>query len=152
MNFFRRSYQPILRYLYTEVKKRRGEISLHNTLNLFLIIAKLSSLYKLRSARLADKTRKELHKVFEVNLHVVNALGHIATSATSMEYMPHVAQQPRRNRPRNIIWFNPPFSKNVKTSTARSFLKHVDTHFPIGHKLHKVFNRNFTIMSVQLHE
>ena len=29
MNFCKRSYQPIFRYLYTEVKKRRGEISLH---------------------------------------------------------------------------------------------------------------------------
>ena len=29
MNFCKRSYQPILRYLYTEVKKRRSEISLY---------------------------------------------------------------------------------------------------------------------------
>ena len=56
--------------------------------------------------------------------------------------MPHVTQQPRRNRQRNIIWFNPPFSKNVKTNIARSFLKLIDTHFPIGNKLHKIFNRN----------
>ena len=29
MNFCKRSYQPILRYLYTETIKRGGEISLH---------------------------------------------------------------------------------------------------------------------------
>ena len=29
MNFCKRSYQPILRYLHTETIKRRGEISLH---------------------------------------------------------------------------------------------------------------------------
>ena len=29
MNFNKRSYQPILRYLYTEATKRQGEISLH---------------------------------------------------------------------------------------------------------------------------
>ena len=29
MNFHKRSYQPILRYLYTEVIQRRGKISLH---------------------------------------------------------------------------------------------------------------------------
>ena len=46
--------------------------------------------------------------------------------------MPHVTQQPRRNRQCNIIWFNPPFSKNVKTNIACSFLKLVDTHFLIG--------------------
>ena len=49
---------------------------------------------------------------------------------------------PRRNRQRNVIWFNPPFSKNVKTNIACSFLHLVDTHFPAGHKLHKIFNRN----------
>ena len=140
---------------------------------------------KSRSARLADKTRKELHKVFkqfglkitaEANLHLVNfldvtfdlttgnyrpyrkpnddplyihnhsshrpsilshfqhlyisistlssdkqvfddavqtyqnALGH-RNFSHKLEYMPHVTQQPRRNRQRNIIWFNPPFSK-----------------------------------------
>ena len=175
------------------------------------------AIIKNRSARLADKTRKELHKIFEQfglkitaesNLHVVNfldvtfdlstgkykpyrkpnddplyihkhsnhppsilrqlpasinkristlspdkqvfddavqtyqnALGH-SNFSHKLEYMPHVTQQPRRNRQRNIIWFNPPFSKNVKTNIARSFLKLVDTHFPIGNKLHKIFNRN----------
>ena len=34
MNFCERSYQPILRYLYTEVKKRRVEISLHKHFNI----------------------------------------------------------------------------------------------------------------------
>ena len=63
-----------------------------------------------------------------------NALGH-SNFSHKLEYMPHVTQQPRRNRQRNIIWFNPPFSKNVKTNIARSFLKLVDTHFPIGNKL-----------------
>ena len=70
-----------------------------------------------------------------------NALGH-SNFSHKLEYMPHATQQPRRNRQRNIIWFNPPFSKNVKTNIARSLLKLVDTHFPIGNKLHKIFNRN----------
>ena len=33
MNFYKRSYQPILRYLYTEAIKRRSEILLHGRLN-----------------------------------------------------------------------------------------------------------------------
>ena len=70
-----------------------------------------------------------------------NALGH-SNFSHKLEYMPHVTQQPRRNRQRNIIWFNLPFSKNVKTNIARSFLKLVDTHFPISNKLHKISNRN----------
>ena len=56
--------------------------------------------------------------------------------------MPHETQRPRRNRQRNVIWFNSPFSKNVKTNIARSFLHLVDTHFPAGYKVHKIFNRN----------
>ena len=33
-------------------------------------------------------------------------------------------------------------AKNVKTKIERSFLHLVDTHFPAGHKLQKIFNRN----------
>ena len=34
MNFCKRGYQPILRQLYPEAMKRRGEISLHKHFNL----------------------------------------------------------------------------------------------------------------------
>ena len=61
------------------------------------------------------------------------ALGH-SNFTHKLEYMPHVTHQSRRNRQRNIIWFNPPFSKNIKTNISL-----VDTHFPAGHKLHKFF-------------
>ena len=48
----------------------------------------------------------------------------------------------RRNRSRNIIWFNPPFNKNVSTNVAKRFLNLIDQHFPISNKLHAIFNRN----------
>ena len=48
----------------------------------------------------------------------------------------------RKNRPRNIIWFNPPFSADIETNVAKTFLKLIDKHFPKLHILHKVFNRN----------
>ena len=48
----------------------------------------------------------------------------------------------KRNRKRTITWFNPPFSKNVKTDIARRFLKMLDKHFPKKSKLHKIFNRS----------
>ena len=165
------------------------------------------AIIKNRSARLADKTRKELHKVFEqfdlkitaeANLHVVNfldvtldlttgkhkpyrkpnddplcihkhsnhppsilqqlpasinkristlssdkqvfddavqtyqnGLGH-RNFSHKLEFMPQEIHKQRRNRQRNIIWFNSPFSKNVKTNIARSFLNLVDTYFPVG--------------------
>ncbi len=59
-----------------------------------------------------------------------------------LDYMKQAPQKTRRNRQRNIIWFNPPFSKNVKTNIARNFLCLIDKHFPPNHKLHKIFNRN----------
>ncbi len=56
--------------------------------------------------------------------------------------MKQAPQKTRRNRQRNIVWSNPPFSKNVKTNIARNFLWLIDKHFPHNHKLHKIFNRN----------
>ena len=47
----------------------------------------------------------------------------------------------RRNRQRNIIWFNPPFNHNVSTNVGRIFLKLLERHFPKEHKLHKIFNK-----------
>ena len=38
----------------------------------------------------------------------------------------------------SIYWF----SKNVNTNTGQTFLVLVDKHFPKGHKLRKIFNRN----------
>lgn len=48
----------------------------------------------------------------------------------------------KKNRKRNILWFNPPHSEHVKTDVGRSFLKLIDKHFPPHHKYHKLFNRN----------
>ena len=48
----------------------------------------------------------------------------------------------KRNRSRNIIWFNPPFNKNVSTNVAKRFLNFLDQHFPKSNKLHAIFNIN----------
>ena len=48
----------------------------------------------------------------------------------------------KRSRKRQIIWFNPPFSMNVKTNVAKRFLNIVDRCFPRNHKFRKFFNRN----------
>jgi len=47
-----------------------------------------------------------------------------------------------KSRSRNIIWFNPPYSKNVKFNVAKTFLKIIDKNFPKSHKFNKLFNRN----------
>ena len=48
----------------------------------------------------------------------------------------------RRNRKRNKVWFNPPFSESVKNNIGKEFLKLVDKHFPPHHHLRKVCNHN----------
>ena len=48
----------------------------------------------------------------------------------------------KRNRQRNIIWFNPPFSRAVSTNVGKRFLQLLRHHFPPSNKLHKIFNKN----------
>ena len=42
----------------------------------------------------------------------------------------------------NRKWFNPPFSKSIKTNINKTFLQLLSKHFPKNHKMHKIFNRN----------
>ena len=62
----------------------------------------------------------------------------------NLEFRPPPQTPPsrKRNRSRDIIWFNPPFNKNVKSNIGRAFLRLIDNCFPTGHKLRKIFNRN----------
>ena len=54
----------------------------------------------------------------------------------------HTTQNSRKNRQRNIIWFNPPNSMNIQTNIGREFLNLVDKHFPKNHPYNKIFNKN----------
>ena len=56
--------------------------------------------------------------------------------------VPHTALNSRKNRQRNIIWFNPPYSMNVQTNIGREFLTFVSKHFPKNHRYNKIFNKN----------
>ena len=48
----------------------------------------------------------------------------------------------KKQRKRNFIWFNPQYSKNVKTNIGRIFLNLIKKYFPLHHKFHKLFNKN----------
>ena len=60
----------------------------------------------------------------------------------TLHFDPPVNSQKSNNRQRNISYFNPPFSKNVKTNIGRQFLKLLDKNFPHGHPLRPIMNRN----------
>ena len=53
----------------------------------------------------------------------------------------------QERRRRNIIWFNPPFNRNVQTNIGRTFINLIDKCFPPGHKLRKVVNRDTVKLS-----
>ena len=55
---------------------------------------------------------------------------------------PQRPPQQKRMRRRNVIWFNPPYNKNVKTNIGRAFISLINRSFPADHKLRKIFNRN----------
>ena len=61
-----------------------------------------------------------------------------------LEYMAcrKEGRKTRRNRQRNITWFNPPYSSNVATNIDRRFRSLVSKHFPKNSPLHKIFSRN----------
>ena len=73
-----------------------------------------------------------------------NALGH-SNFSHKLKYIPH---HMKHNDPAGIGnamssgSIPALFSKNVMTKIARSFLHLIDTHYPAGDKLHKIFNRN----------
>ena len=53
----------------------------------------------------------------------------------------------KRNRSRNIIYFNPPFNSAVSTNIGKVFLSLIDKHFPPHSKYSKIFNRNTVKLS-----
>ena len=47
----------------------------------------------------------------------------------------------KKTRKKPEIWFNPPFSKNVKSNIGKEFLRLIDAAFPKSNPLHKIFTR-----------
>ena len=69
-----------------------------------------------------------------------------------MKYEKHTNQPKKRNRSnkKHILYWNPPFSLEVKTNIGAKFLKLIDKHFPKSNPLHGVFNRNKVKMSYRI--
>ena len=47
----------------------------------------------------------------------------------------------KRENKRKNIWFNPPYSQNVKTNIGKIFFKLLHKHFPPSHSFHKILNK-----------
>ena len=79
--------------------------------------------------------KEEFDKVKSVYESALKDNGHFS----SMSYNSNT-QNARRNR-NKVIWFNPPYSQNVK-NIGKLFIKLVRKHFPKKNKYHKIFNLN----------
>ena len=60
---------------------------------------------------------------------------------------PPVQVKKKRQRKREVIWWNPPFSLDVKTKVGDRFFKIIEKNFPKGSEFYKIFNRNTVKMS-----
>ena len=62
----------------------------------------------------------------------------------------------KKRRKRKIIWFNPPYSLNVRTNIGKRFWRLIRKYFPKGNPLHKIFNKNMlklaTVVWVTWHQ
>ena len=47
----------------------------------------------------------------------------------------------KKKRKQEIIWFNSPYSKNVKTNIGKIFFKLLHKPFPPAHSFHEIFNK-----------
>ena len=92
------------------------------------------------SKRISDLScnKEEFDTVKSVHESVLKDSGHFS----SMSYNNSNTQNARRNRNRQFIWFNPPYSQNVETNIGKLFIKYVRKHFPKNNKYHKIFNLN----------
>merc|ERR1712096_235557 len=48
----------------------------------------------------------------------------------------------KANRPRKIIYFNPPFCQSLKTNIGKIFFQLINKHFKNNEALNKIINRN----------
>ena len=55
-------------------------------------------------------------------------------------YLQYNTEKTKRRRKRNVVWFNPPFSKSVETDIGRKFLNLIRKHFSRHHHFYKYFN------------
>ena len=105
----------------------------------------LNNLPKSISRRLSEMPSNR--EAFEQATDIYNSALQASGYNEGLEYINKEVRGERarnkRKRKRQIIWYNPPFSKSVTTNVAQKFLRLADRHFPKKKsKSHKIFNRN----------
>ena len=89
------------------------------------------------SEEIFNKAKTEYEKALKESGH-----------ASNLKFTPTSPQKSKRKRQRReTIWFNPPFSKSVKTDIGRQFLRLIDKNFPKNNPLNEILNRKTVKMS-----
>ena len=94
-------------------------------------ISKLSS-----NKEIFDASKPNYQEALVASGYVMEYDATVVTSASDDH------QGRRRNRKRKCIYFNPPYSKTIKTNIGKEFLKIIREEFPKGHPLYSVINKN----------
>ena len=98
----------------------------------------LKQLPKMTGERLSNLScnKEEFDRAAEEYQEILKKSGY----KEKLSYSPPTRRN-RRQRKRNILWYNPPFDLQVKTNIGKTFLLLIDKHFPPHHRLHKIINR-----------
>ena len=86
------------------------------------------------SKELFDKHKKEYQ-------NALDSSGYKHKLSYNKEKVDSKPRNKNKNRKRKIIWFNPPYHKNLKTNLGKEFLKLIDKNFPKDNVLNKIINR-----------
>ena len=62
-------------------------------------------------------------------------------SPTTPNNSPNSSRTKRNRKRKNILWYNPPYNKALKTKFGKEFLKLLDKNFPKNHPLSRIMNR-----------
>ena len=133
LNLRKKSYRP-----YRKPNNDPLYINRHSNHSPSIIKQLPAWISKRISSILPDKSSFDsVADIYETALHQSNY-------NVKLDYTPEIptTNSQKRNRRRNMIWFNPPFSKNVRSNIAWDFLRLINKHFPKTNQLHKIFNRN----------
>ena len=104
----------------------------------------LKQLPKLIVKRISETSSSE--EIFNKSNKIYSKALKESGFTNELNHLPNEVQELGNNnrgkRRRKIIWFNPPYWKNVKTNVGKVFLKLLKKHFPASHILHKMFKKN----------
>ena len=97
------------------------------------------------SKRICELSSKE--EIFNNNIRTYNDALKRCEFQEKLVFVPEVPSDPpvnqRRKRKHKIIWFNPPYSKNVRTNIAKVFSNLLHKNFPSIHLFQKFLTINY---------